>query len=143
MQINEDVLGRCAIIDWNQYKKSFLNYFVLDEQIEIDLLEKALCEINKVDKDIIIYASTYPIEKKESGIRMYSDMLWIKTALTSNQLTEIFSRYRQVEPSSIFDLNEEEKGYVEIYIQSGFQHENFEDVSQDFELDKIKVLFWD
>ncbi len=126
-------------MDWNQYKKIDINSFVLDEKMQIEQLEEALFEINKLDNNMMIYVSTYPIEKIENGIRMFSDMLWIKTKLSCTQLESLFSKYRQIEPSSIFNLTEEEKGYVELYINTEFQHKEFAIVSDLFKLDEIKI----
>lgn len=143
MVYNEYIIGKCAIIDWEQYKKIDINSFVLDEKMQIEQLEEVLLEINKLDNNMMIYVSTYPIEKIENGIRMYSDMLWIKTKLSCVQLELLFSKYRQIEPSSIFNLTEEEKGYVELYIDTEFQHKEFAKVSNLFRLDEIKILYWD
>lgn len=143
MTYNEYIIGKCAIMDWNQYKKIDINSFVLDEKMQIEQLEEALFEINKLDNNMKIYVSTYPIEKIENGIRMFSDMLWIKTKLSCTQLESLFSKYRQIEPSSIFNLTEEEKGYVELYINTEFQHKEFAIVSDLFKLDEIKILYWD
>ncbi len=139
MIYNEYIIGKCAIMDWNQYKKIDINSFVLDEKMQIEQLEEALFEINKLDNNMMIYVSTYPIEKIENGIRMFSDMLWIKTKLSCTQLESLFSKYRQIEPSSIFNLTEEEKGYVELYINTEFQHKEFAIVSDLFKLDEIKI----
>lgn len=143
MTYNEYIIGKCAIIDWDQYKKKDIKSFVLDEKILIEQLEEVLFEINKLDKNMKIYISTYPIEKNENGITMYSDMLWIKTKLSCIQLESLFSKYRQIEPSSIFNLTEEEKEYVELYIDNEFQHKEFATVSNLFKLDEIKILYWD
>lgn len=143
MTYNEDVIGKCAIIEWEQYKKININSFVLDEETQIEQLEEVLFEIKKLDNSIKIFVSTYPIEKIENGIRMYSDMLWIKTKLECIQLQSLFAKYRQSEPSSIFDLTEEEKGYVDIYIDTEFQCREFTIVSNLFKLGEIKILYWD
>jgi len=140
MTYNEYIIGKCAIMDWDQYKKIDINSFVLDEKMQIGQLEEALFEINKIDNNMMIYVSTYPIE---NGIRMFSDMLWIKTKLSCTQLESLFSKYRQIEPSSIFNLTEEEKGYVELYINTEFQYKEFAIVSDLFKLDEIKILYWD
>ena len=132
---NEDIIGKCAIIEWEQYKKININSFVLDEETQI--------EIKKIDNSIKIFVSTYPIEKIENGIRMYSDMLWIRTKLECIQLQSLFAKYRQSEPSSIFDLTEEEKGYADIYIDTEFQYREFNMVSNLFKLGEIKILYWD
>ena len=143
MTYDEDILGKCAIIDWEQYKKININSFVLDEETQVEQLEEVLLEIKKLDNSIKIFVSTYPIEKNENGIRMYSDMLWIKTKLECIQLESLFAKYRQSEPSSIFDLTEDEKGYVDIYIDTEFQHREFAGVSNLFKIDEIKILYWD
>lgn len=143
MTHNEDIIGKCAIIEWEQYKKISINSFVLDEETQIEQLEEVLLEIKKLDNSIKIFVSTYPIEKIENGIRMYSDMLWIKTKLECIQLESLFAKYRQSEPSSIFDLTEEEKGYADIYIDTEFQYREFAMVSNLFKLDEIKILHWD
>ena len=133
MMYNEDIIGKCAIIEWEQYKKININSFVLDEETQI----------KKLDNSIKIFVSTYPIEKIENGIRMYSDMLWIRTKLECIQLQSLFAKYRQSEPSSIFDLTEEEKGYADIYIDTEFQYREFTMVSNLFKLGEIKILYWD
>ena len=143
MMYNENIIGKCAIIDWEQYKKISINSFVLDEETQIEQLEEVFLEIKKFDNSIEIFVSTYPIEIIENGIRMYSDMLWIKTKLECIQLESIFTKYRQSEPSSIFDLTEEEKGCVELYIDTEFRQKEFAMVSDLFELDEIKILYWD
>lgn len=140
MTYNEDIIGKCAIIEWEQYKKININSFVLDEETQVEQLEEVLLEIKKLDNSIKIFVSTYPIE---NGIRMYSDMLWIKTKLECIQLESLFAKYRQSEPSSIFDLTEDEKGYVDIYIDTEFQHREFAGVSNLFKIDEIKILYWD
>lgn len=143
MTYNEYIIGKCAIIDWNQYKKIAINSFVLDEEMQIEQLEEALHEISKLDNNMMVYASTYPIEKNENGIGMFSDMLWIKTKLSVTLLEELFSKYRQIEPSAVFALTEEEKGHAELYIDTGFQSKEFAIVSDAFNLEEIKVLYWD
>lgn len=143
MTYNEDIIGKCAIIGWEQYKKINVDSFVLDEETHIEQLEEVLLEIKKLDNGIKIFVSTYPIEKVENGIRMYSDMLWLKTKLDCIQLESLFAKYRQSEPSSIFDMTEEEKGYAELYIDTEFQNKEFAMVSNLFKLDEIKILYWD
>ena len=140
---NEDIIGKCAIIEWEQYKKININSFVLDEETQIEQLEEVFLEIKKFDNSIKVFVSTYPIEKIENGIKMYSDMLWIKTKLECSQLQLLFTKYRQIEPSSIFDLTEEEKGYADIYIDTEFQYRELTMVSNLFKLGKIKILYWD
>lgn len=143
MTYNEDIIGKCAIIEWEQYKKINVNSFVLDEETQIEQLEEVFLEIKKLDNSIKIFVSTYPIEKFEKGIRMYSDMLWIKTKLDCSQLQSRFTNYCQSEPSSIFDLTEDEKGYVDIYIDTEFQYREFTMVSNLFKSGEIKILYWD
>ena len=116
---------------------------MLDEEIQIEQLEEVFFEIKKFDNSIKIFVSTYPIEKNENEIRMYSDMLWIKTKLECIQLQSFFAKYHQSEPSSIFDLTEEEKGYADIYIDTEFQYREFTMVSNLFKLGEIKILYWD
>ena len=143
MECNKEIIGKCAIIEWEQYKKINNNLFVLDEETQIQQLEDALLEIKELDNSIKVYASTYPIEKSDNMVRMYSDMLWIKTKLECTQLEIVFGKYRQSEPSAIFDLTEEEKGYVDLYIDTEFRCEEFDGVFELFKLDEIRILYWD
>ena len=61
MTCNEEIIGKCAIIEWEQYKKINVDSFVLDEETQLEQLEEVLLEIKKLDNNIKIFVSTYPI----------------------------------------------------------------------------------
>lgn len=71
MTCNEEIIGKCAIIEWEQYKKINVDSFVLDEETQLEQLEEVLLEIKKLDNNIKIFVSTYPIEKNEKGIKEF------------------------------------------------------------------------
>ena len=140
---DEDLNGKCAVIDWNQYKKICFDLFIIDEEMQIKQLDEVICKIEEMDKESIIYAATYPIEKKEHGISAYCDMLWIKTKLTCIELENLFTNYREIEPSAIFNLTPAEKSTIELYIGKNLQCNNFEQVATLFKTDEIKIIYWD
>ena len=69
MTCNEEIIGKCAIIEWEQYKKINVDSFVLDEETQLEQLEEVLLEIKKLDNNIKIFVSTYPIEKMKRGLK--------------------------------------------------------------------------
>jgi len=138
---SELLLGKSAVFDWELYKKSCLDSFVLDEENQINLLEKVLSGIRQMDNECKLYVSTYPIEKKALGISAYADMIWIKTKISCADLEKLFLGYREIEPSAIYNLTDDEKSTVNLYISNDNQYCDFEQVSDLFK--EVKIIYWD
>ena len=143
MMYDDVIWGKSAVFHWKQYKEYCLNAFVLDEENQIHLLEDAFCRIGKIDSGYKLYVSTYPIERKEDGISAYANMVWIKTKMSCEELERFFSDYREIEPSEIFGLTDEEKSTVDIYVNEDLQYCDYEQVSDLFLNSEIKILYWD
>lgn len=140
---SELLLGKNAVFDWELYKSSCLDSFVLDEENQINLLEKVLSRIGQMDNECKMYASTYPIEIKESGISAYADMIWLKTKISCDDLEKLFLGFREIEPSAIYNLTDDEKSTVDMYIGNDNQYCDFEQVSDLFKENEVKILYWD
>jgi len=83
------------------------------------------------------------IEKTDNGMYMYCDNLWLKTKLRKNEIIEIFSKYRRIEPYSISELTEDEKESVDIYMGNEVQYCDFADVLNEFENENVISMYWD
>ena len=90
---SKNLIGKSVVFGWEWYKNCCLDSFVLDEENQINLLEKVLCSIRQRDNECKLYVSTYPIEIKASGYSAYSEMIWITTKLSCDDLEKIFSKY--------------------------------------------------
>ena len=140
---SELLLGKNAVFDWELYKSCCLDSFVLDEENQINLLEKVFSSIRQMDNECKMYASTYPIEIKASGISAYADMIWLKTKISCADLEKLFLGFREIEPSAIYNLTDDEKKTVDIYIGDNSQSCDFEQVSDLFKENEVKILYWD
>ena len=140
---SKNLIGKSVVFGWEWYKNCCLDSFVLDEENQINLLEKVLCSIRQRDNECKLYVSTYPIEIKASGYSAYSEMIWITTKLSCDDLEKIFSKYREIEPSAILYLTDEEKSSVDLYISDDNQYCDFEQVSDLFRENEVKILYWD
>jgi len=134
---------KTAVVVWEVYLAICKQGFVLDEEDDWVLLEKALAKIKELDPETKVYACTYPIETTDNGMYMYCDNLWLKTALTDKQIAEIFSEYRLIEPCSISELTEDEKESVDIYMESETQYCDFADALNELEGQNVISLYWD
>ena len=141
--MDEYLIEKTAVAVWEAYLKICKQGFVLDEEADWILLEKAFERIKELDPGAEMYACTYPIEKTDNGMYMYCDNLWLKTKLKRNQIVEIFSEYRIIEPYSISELTEEEKESVDIYMGNETQYRDFTDVLNEFENQNIISMYWD
>ncbi len=137
------LIEKRAVIVWKAYLKICKQGFVLDEEADWLLLEKALKEIKELDPEAEVYACTYPIEKTDDGMYMYCDNLWIKTELKENQIAGIFSQYRQIEPCCIDRLAEDERNSVDIYMMDETHYCDFADVMNEYETPNTISIYWD
>ena len=141
--MDEYLIGKTAVVVWEAYLAICKQGFVLDEETDWNLLEKEFMKIKELDPEAKAYACTYSIEKKNDGMYMYCDNLWLKTKLETNQIAEIFSEYRQIEPYSISELTEDEKEAVDIYMGSETQYCDFADALNEFENQNVISMYWD
>ena len=141
--MDEFLIGKTATVVWEIYLAICKQGFVLDEKTDWILLEEAFMKIKTLDSAAKVYACTYPIEKKDNGMYMYCDNLWLKTKLKKSDVAEIFSKYRQIEPYCISELTNDEKETVDIHIENEKQYYDFADVLNEFEKQTVISMHWD
>ena len=141
--MDEYLIGKTAVVVWEAYLAICKQGFVLDEETDWILLEKELMKIKELDPDAKAYACTYSIEKTDNGMYMYCDNLWLKTKLRKNEIIEIFSKYRRIEPYSISELTKDEKESVDIYMRNEKQYCDFVDALDEFENQNVFSMYWD
>lgn len=138
MRNNKELIDKVALIDWNVYVNNCKEDFVLDEEEDWELLASCFSEIQDLDTNLSIYACTYYITEKS----FYCDNIWLKTQLAPNQVIEIFSRYRSIEPYYI-ELLSDEKDNVDVFVDSGSNYYEFKKVCDEFNESNTLSIFWD
>ena len=143
MMVDEYLIGKTAVVVWEQYIKICKQGFVLDDEVDWSLLENGFEQIKERDPEAKAYACTYSIEYNDNGMYMYCDNLWLKTKLPTNQVAEVFSKYRQIEPYNISELTDNEKETVEVFIDKDFYYCDFTAAMDEFAEQNIISMYWD
>lgn len=84
--------------------------FVLDTEKDIELLKKAIKRIKEYDNTTEVYIVTYPQLTKRI---VYADNILVRTGMGTDAIRELFSTYKEIQPSSIDRMTEEEKDSAE------------------------------
>lgn len=143
IMVDEYLIGKTTVVVWEQYIKICKQDFVLDEEVDWNLLENEFNQIRELDPKVKAYACTYPIEYNDNRIYMYCDNLWLKTKLPINQVAEVFSKYRRIEPYNISELTDDEKKSVEVFIDKDFYYCDFTAAMDEFTEQNIISMYWD
>lgn len=143
MMVDENLIEKTAVVVWEQYIKICKQGFVLDDEVDWSLLENEFEQIKELDPEAKAYACTYSIEYNDNRMYMYCDNLWLKTKLTTNQVAEVFSKYRQIEPYNISELTDDEKETVDVFIDKDFHYCDFTAAKNEFAEQNIISMYWD
>ena len=84
--------------------------FVLDTEKDIELLKEAIKRIKEYDNTTEVYIVTYPQFIKRI---VYADNILVRTGMGMDAIRELFSTYKEIQPSSIDRMTEEEKDSAE------------------------------
>ncbi|MBD5088428.1 MAG: hypothetical protein HDT30_06385 [Clostridiales bacterium] len=141
--LDDGVLIEYNLFFSNLYKKYCR--FAIDEKEEIEKLNDVIKKIRESDKNAEIYVCTYGIDFMDDGIYIYADTLWINTTIDLEKIYTYFENYREVEPSDIVLLSEDEMidGIMTLVFSSNGNVEDYKAFIQKKELNKIKSLYWD
>lgn len=119
--------------------------FVFDDCTEIRELNDIILTIKGIDKNAEIYVNTYGISCLDNKIFIYADTLWINTIIETKEISELFKKNTNIEPSDIVLLDEDEiiDGVVALVVLADSKVESYKSFIKKRELDKIKSLYWD
>lgn len=119
--------------------------FVIDDEDELRKLDRIILKIREIDIDSEIYVNTYRIGTQDEIVCIYADTLWINTVIGLNELADFFENIREVEPSDIVLLAEDEAidGTVALVVSADNKIEDYNSFIKKKSLNKIKSLYWD
>lgn len=119
--------------------------FVLDDSTEIKELDNIILTIKGIDRNAEIYVNTYGISYLDNKLFIYADTLWINTIIEIKEISHLFKKNPNIEPSDIASLAENETidGVVALVVLEDGKVESYKSFIKKRELDKIKSLYWD
>lgn len=119
--------------------------FVIDEYEELEVLKDVISRLMVKDKDAEIYVNTYGIDFTEANIHIYADSLWVDTILEVEEIYNLFSNFRKVEPTDIVPLEDDETigGTLAYVISAEGKINDYKSFINEKQLCKIKSLYWD
>ena len=84
--------------------------FVLDTEEDIELLKNAIKKIKEYDNAAELYIVTYPQFSKRM---VYADNILIRTSMGTDAIRDLFSSYKEIQPSLVDRMTEEERDSAE------------------------------
>lgn len=119
--------------------------FVLDDSTEIKELDNIILTIKGIDRNAEIYVNAYGISNLDNKLFIYADTLWINTIIEIKEISHLFKKNLNIEPSDIASLAENETidGVVALVVLEDGKVESYKSFIKKRELDKIKSLYWD
>ncbi|MDE7424921.1 MAG: hypothetical protein K2N51_14740 [Lachnospiraceae bacterium] len=146
-EYQDKILDNGVLIEYNLFFDNvYEKYcrFAIDEYEEIEKLNDVIKKIRESDKNAEIYVCTYGIDFMDNGMHIYADTLWINTTIDLEKIYTYFENYREVEPSDIVLLSEDEMidGIMALVFLANGNVEDYKAFIQKKELNKIKSLYW-
>lgn len=147
-EYKDKILGKILLVEYDLFSdkgsKDYCN-FVIDEDKNIFELDNILSRIKKFDKDTKIYVCTYGVDFYDNEICIYGDTIWINTILSIEKINEFFKNYKELEPSDIVLLSENETidGEVAMVFLSNGNVEDYKSFSKKIQFSTVKSIYWD
>lgn len=144
----DKILDDGVLIEYNLFFNNLYEEycrFSIDEHEELEKINDVILKIKESDKNAEIYVCTYGIDFMDDEIYIYGDTLWIDTIIDLEKIYTYFENSREVEPSDIVLLSEDEMidGIVALVFTSNGNVEDYKSFIEKKELNKIKSLYWD
>lgn len=100
--------------------------------------------VAKQDCKFVLDDST-EIKELDNKLFIYADTLWINTIIEIKEISHLFKKNLNIEPSDIASLAENETidGVVALVVLEDGKVESYKSFIKKRELDKIKSLYWD
>lgn len=119
--------------------------FAIDEYEELETLKDVISRIIAKDKNAEIYVNTYGIDFTEKNTHIYADSLWVDTILEAEDIYNFFSNSRNVEPTDIVSLEDDETvdGTIALVMALEGKVTDYNSFIKEKKLCKIKSLYWD
>ena len=156
--INELLLNGCnqesLLIDCDCFFSELSDYcfFAIDDNEELRELRSVIDSIKNMDKEALVFCCTYGVNIQDGSIYIYSDNLWISSALSIDAIKEVFHKYdsvnnplRGIIPTDIKKLLETTCDYssIKYIVYSCDNYEMFETVRDAIDSPKTMSLYWD
>ena len=110
------------------------------------LIEYNLFFANVVKQDCkFVLDDSTEIKELDNKLFIYADTLWINTIIEIKEISHLFKKNLNIEPSDIASLAENETidGVVALVVLEDGKVESYKSFIKKRELDKIKSLYWD
>jgi len=119
--------------------------FVIDVHEELQILKDVFLKLMAKDKNAEIYVNTYSMDFTEENTYIYADSLWIDTILDVEEIYNLFSDSRKVEPTDIILLEDDETvdGTISLVMMADGKVRDYKTFIKRKQLCKIKSLYWD
>ncbi len=119
--------------------------FAIDEYEQLENLKDVISKLIAKDKNAEIYVNTYGMDFTEVNTQIYADSLWIYTILEVEEIYKIFSDYRNIEPTDIVSLEDDETvdGTIALVISVEGKVTDYNSYIKEKHLCNIKSLYWD
>lgn len=144
----DEILKNCILIEYDLFYNSiFERYckFAIDESEELEKLNNVIMKLKERDQNADIYVCTYGIDFANDWKYIYADTLWIDTIIDVAGLYSLFKHSREVEPSNIVLLSEDEmiNGVIMLVFSSDTTVQDYMSFVEKRHIVNIKCLFWD
>lgn len=101
-QVQYNILaGKVVLVDYQSFFLDTRCKFSLDEDSDLEVLDKTICKLLSSERQTKIYVCIY---YDETDIGWYSDMIVLDTSLTVKEIASFFVN-RHIEPSAISILD--------------------------------------
>lgn len=143
-----EILENGVLIEYDLFFQNLCegcSRFSIDEHEDLEELKNVLINLKKRDGKAEIYVCTYEIDFMDERPLIYGDTLWIDTILDLKELESLFVNCRQIEPSDIALLSDDEMmdGTIALVIMSDNNSKDYSSFIQEKRLCNIKSLYWD
>lgn len=148
MELKSKIGENYLLIDFDLFCREIENgpcHFVLDEQDERDEVLGVVREIRAADPKAKFYTCTYSVDYETEMPFVYSDTLYVWSAMDGNAVIQKFNAADQAEPSAIAVISgaaiEEEEVVLVVNADGGTQ--SYSDFCADCESGSLVGVHWD
>lgn len=147
-QYRDKIHNNSVLIEFDLYYNGIFEQhcsFAIDEQEELEAFNNVIKKLKEKDENAEVYVSTYGIDLANDWGCIYADALWIDTKLDIEELYDLFEHSREVEPSAIMLLTEDETISVEtvMVFSSDGTVQDYMAFVKNRRLSNVKNLYWD
>ena len=139
----------CTLVEYELFYDNIFKgccRFAIDEQEDLKKLNNSILKLKEIDKNAKIYVYTYGIDLIKDWKCIYGDILLIDTIMDIGELHDIFQDAKEVEPSDIVLLSEDEtinQEEIAVVFLSEGTVEDYRSFIKKKQINDMKRLFWD